>query len=302
MAALRLMTFNVQMLPLIPLTVQGQSDDAVERADRVAEAILSIPVSERPHVIAFNEVFNEDGRDRLKTRLGNWPNMVVKIDNGGLDNDSGLMLVSRLPFLTLRTGGVLYEHFYSVAEGTDALACKAVGIVQVNRPAEITTIAFTHLQASYATEDEHREVREKQFEEIVAALSAVLGPDAAEWQNVILVGDLNVRGDSGAETDEWSLTFKTSGTPFQMAFLDGWRSWMHAPGDQRDLDRRAYSRTVGIRRTPASAGRTSSRRFARARPPCSRACAGSLSWTTSRSATSRRTCRPPHGSPSFLDR
>ena len=54
MSALRLMTFNVQMLPLIALTTQGQSDDAVERADRVADAILSIPVAERPDVIAFN--------------------------------------------------------------------------------------------------------------------------------------------------------------------------------------------------------------------------------------------------------
>ena len=237
MSALRLMTFNVQMLPLIALTTQGQSDDAVERADRVADAILSIPVAERPDVIAFNEVFNEDGRDRLQDRLSSWPNMVVKIDNGGVDNDSGLMLVSRLPFHNLPTGGVLYEHFYDEGEDTDALACKAVGIIQTNQPDEITTIAFTHLQASYSTEDEYREVREKQLQEIFNAVAAVLGPDSSEWRNVILVGDLNIRGDSGAETDEWSTTFVTSGTAFQNAFLDGWRSWMHPPGVQSDLDR-----------------------------------------------------------------
>jgi len=237
MSALRLMTFNVQMLPLIALTIQGQGDDAVERADRVADAILSIPVAERPDVIAFNEVFNEDGRDRLKDRLSSWPNMVVKIDNGGVDNDSGLMLVSRLPFHNLPTGGVLYEHFYDEGEGTDALACKAVGIIQTNQPAEITTIAFTHLQASYDTEDEHREVRETQVQEIFNALAAVLGPDSSEWRNVIVVGDLNIRGDSGAETDEWSTTFETSGMSFQTAFLDGWRSWMHPPGIASDLDR-----------------------------------------------------------------
>jgi Endonuclease/Exonuclease/phosphatase family len=236
MSALRLMTFNVQILPLVALKVQGQSDDAVERADRVADAILSFPVAERPDVIAFNEAFNEDGRYRLKDRLSSWPNMVVRIDNGGIDNNSGLMLVSRLPFHNLPTGGVLYEHFYNDGEGTDALACKAVGIIQTNRPAEITTIAFTHLQASYATEDEYREVRAKQLQEVFNALSAVLGPDSSEWRNVILVGDLNIRGDSGAETDEWSKTFK-SGSPFGTAFSDGWRSLMHPPGIDSDLDR-----------------------------------------------------------------
>lgn len=236
MSALRLMTFNVQMLPLIPLTVLGQSDDAEERADRVADAILSIPVEERPDVIAFNEVFNEDGRDRLKDRLAAWPNMVLKIDNGGLDNDAGLMLVSRLPFHNLPTGGELYEHFYTVAAGTDALAVKAVGIIQTNRPAEITTIAFTHLQASYDSEDEYRDVRERQLQEIFDALSAVLGPVASEWRNVILVGDLNIRGDSGAQTDEWTRNFKTSGSPFQMAFADGWRTWMHPPDVNNDPD------------------------------------------------------------------
>ncbi len=236
MSALRLMTFNVQMLPLIALTVEGQSDDAVERADRVADAILSIPVAERPDVIAFNEVFNEDGRHRLKDRLSSWSNTIDKIDNGGVDEDSGLMLVSRLPFHTLPTGGVLYEHFYEEAAGDNALACKAVGIIQVNRPAEATTIAFTHLQASYDTEDEHREVREKQLQEVFDALAAVLGPDSSEWRNVILVGDINIRGDSSAETDEWKTTFKTSGKPFQTAFLDGWRSWMHPPGTCKDID------------------------------------------------------------------
>ena len=56
MTALRLMTFNVQMLPLVATLLKGVSDDAEERADRVADAILSIPPDERPDVIAFNEV------------------------------------------------------------------------------------------------------------------------------------------------------------------------------------------------------------------------------------------------------
>ena len=110
MSALRLMTFNVQMLPLVAATWEGVSDDAEERAERVADAILSIPPNERPDVIAFNEAFNEDGRDRLEARLAAWPNKVLKIDNGVFDNDAGLMLFSRLPFHNLPTGGVQKEH------------------------------------------------------------------------------------------------------------------------------------------------------------------------------------------------
>jgi hypothetical protein len=80
MSALRLMTFNVQMLPLAAALALGTSDDAVERAERVANAILNLPTAEQPDVIAFNEVLSEDGRDKLREILAAWGNMVVKMD------------------------------------------------------------------------------------------------------------------------------------------------------------------------------------------------------------------------------
>jgi endonuclease/exonuclease/phosphatase family metal-dependent hydrolase len=237
MTALRLMTFNVQMLPLVAALTGGTSDDAEERAERVANAILNLPPAEQPDVIAFNEVFSEDGRDKLQNMLAAWGNMVVKMDDGGiLDEDSGLMLVSKLPFQTLPTGGKLYEHFYSDSADTDARAAKGVGIVQVPRPAETTTIAFTHLQASYTSEGQYRDIRAKQFGAIHSALSHVLGSDDDEWRNVILIGDLNVRGDAGATTNEWAKTFKSSGSPFQKTFYDGWRSYMHPPVSDDEVD------------------------------------------------------------------
>ena len=237
MSALRLMTFNVQMLPLAAALVSGTSDDAVERAERVANAILNLPTAEQPDVIAFNEVFSEDGRDKLQEILAAWGNMVVKMDDGGvLDEDSGLMLVSKLPFQTLPTGGPLYEHFYDDSADTDSKAAKGVGIVQVSRPAENTTIAFTHMQASYTSEGQYRDVRAKQFDAIHSALSEVLGPDYDDWRNVVLIGDLNVRGDANATTNEWAKTFKTSGSPFQKTFYDGWRSYMHPPTSDDEVD------------------------------------------------------------------
>lgn len=236
MSALRLMTFNVQLLPLVATALGGTSDDAEERAERVADAILSIPVNERPHVIAFNEVFNEGGRTVLKNRLAAWAHMIEKLDNGAAGEDAGLMLLSHLPFQSLSTGGTFFEHFYTQAEDHDAFACKAIGIVCVNQPAERTYIAFTHLQASYDSEDQYDDVRVVQVQEIHDALTAVVGPDPSEWRDVILVGDLNIRGDTGAESGEWTSTFVNSGTAFQSSMLDGWRSWMHRPNIQTDPD------------------------------------------------------------------
>ena len=236
MTALRLMTFNVQMLPLIAAVGSGTSDDAVERAERVANAILDLPTKEQPDVIAFNEVFSEDGRDKLQEMLAAWGNMVVKIDDGGLDEDSGLMLVSKLPFQTLPTGDVLYEHFYEDSAGTDSKAAKAVGIVQVPRPAENTTIAFTHLQASYTREDQYRDIRVKQLDAVHSALAKVLGSDYEDWRNVIFIGDLNIRGDAKASTNEWAATFKSSPSAFRKTFNDGWRSYMHSPASDDETD------------------------------------------------------------------
>jgi hypothetical protein len=229
------MTFNVQMLPWAGSTAQAQTNDAEERADRVADAIFAIPPIDRPQVIAFQEVFDEDGRSRLVDRLGTtWKHMVKQVHSGGVIEDSGLMLFSTLPFLPLSTGGNFYEKFFAPAEaGDDTKASKGVAIVQVGAPAEITTIAFTHLQASYNAEDEHRDVRRKQLDIVHDALQAVAGDD---WRNVILVGDLNIRGDSGAVSDEWATIFDFPGPKLTQKLQDGWRVFMHPPGPPKDVD------------------------------------------------------------------
>jgi hypothetical protein len=62
--ALKLMTWNVQQLP-----DPFGPGDAGPRAAKVADAILLLPPREQPDVIAFNEVFNEDGRAQLSRML-----------------------------------------------------------------------------------------------------------------------------------------------------------------------------------------------------------------------------------------
>ena len=231
MSVLRLMTFNVQILPLLGQLAQGQSDDAEDRANRVSTALLAIPPHDRPHVIAFNEIFSEPGRDVLINRLqGEWNHIIQTIHDGGLEEESGLMLMSSLPFQILPTGGNFHERFFrSAAADDDAKASKGVGIVQVSLPAERTTIAFTHMQASYINENQYDDVRRKQLETIHSAITEVVGSGSATWRNVILVGDLNIRGDSGALTGEWASVFKISGLSLTTELLDGWHAYMHPP-------------------------------------------------------------------------
>ena len=61
MPALHIMTFNVQILPwFAQAVIQGQTNDAEDRTDRVADDLFALPASERPDIIVFNEVFDEE--------------------------------------------------------------------------------------------------------------------------------------------------------------------------------------------------------------------------------------------------
>src|SRR3954464_7123253 len=179
MRALRLMTFNVQLMPAV---VTSQGSEAVARATNVVNAIRSLPADEQPDIISFNEVFSEDGREVLYAGLRlAWPHVAYKLDNCFVKQDSGLLLFSRLPFLdlpsklysipgTVKNTKVGFFSFNDSA-GWDSAACKGVGIVQINTELGPVTLAFTHLQAAYeGVEDLHRDVRQAQM----AAIEAVL--------------------------------------------------------------------------------------------------------------------------------
>lgn len=66
-----------------------------------------------------------------------------------VEEDSGLMLFSKSPFLPLPGGGNYMYQAFPNAAGSDSKAAKEVGIVRLSGPLNSTTIAFTHLQASY---------------------------------------------------------------------------------------------------------------------------------------------------------
>ncbi|MEO5852600.1 MAG: endonuclease/exonuclease/phosphatase family protein [Nocardioides sp.] len=244
------MTFNVQLLPVIagvgegtvsvPAGIAGLlpggSTDSIDRAEAVADDLLDIHPAERPDVLALNEVFSEDARDVLVNRLKpEWPYVIESVHEGDLEEDAGLMVFSQLPFLTLPGGGDRRERFYGRDAGADSWASKAAVLIQVGRPAERTTLVFTHLQAAYDTEEQYRDVRKSQLAEITDLVADVLGGGPSNWQNVIVAGDLNIRGDIDATSNEWFDIFDNASDPFGELFADSWIE-MRPPGLGQDLD------------------------------------------------------------------
>lgn len=243
------MTFNVQCLPLIAGVLDGTisvpgaviglfpstDSDAIARAEGVCADLLAIPPAERPHVIALNEAFNEDAREVFLNELsGTWPHVIKSVHEGDLEEDSGLMVFSSLPFYSIN-GSDRLEMFYSTDAGDDSWASKAAVLVQVDLPAEVTTLVFTHLQAAYNSDDQHRDVRADQLYEVLKLVDQALGGNRDDWRNVIVAGDLNIRGDAGSTADEWFATFDSAQSEFGTRFADGWVE-MRPPGVGSDLD------------------------------------------------------------------
>lgn len=250
MRPLRLMTFNVQLLPVIAGVgegtvsvpagliglLPGSASDSMTRAKAVADDLLDIAPQERPDVLALNEVFSEDARAMLVKRLEpEWPHVIESVHEGDLEEDSGLMVFSQEPFLPLPGGGDRRERFYADDAGADSWASKAAVLVQVGIPAEQTTLVFTHLQAAYETDEQYRDIRKSQLAEIRELVAEVLGPSPENWRNVIVAGDLNIRGDLDATSNEWFDVFDNAADPFGELFADSWIE-MRPPGASEDLD------------------------------------------------------------------
>lgn len=242
MSYLRLMTFNVQLLPSVPFSA-SPGNEAESRAYAIGDAFDNLPDDERPDVVAFNEVFSEDGRDVLLSTLKPYyPHIIEKLDDCFIGQDSGLMIFSRYQFLPLPDTGSSSDprvFFFSYPDDADkdSLACKGVGIVRIECPVGVVTIAFTHTQAYYQFEDQYRNERAAQMEDIGKSLSQVIGaPPNGQWGGAVVIGDLNIRGDTGATKGEWASVFAQAGLFFTDHLKDGWRSYNRPPNAPVEAD------------------------------------------------------------------
>lgn len=208
----RIGVLNTKMLPF---------SSAGRRAEVLAERILAGEFA----VVALSEVFSESGRERLVELLGeSHPYRIEFLGSRKLHRlDSGLMLLSRYPLLpipdtiphrTLRVRGrtpagsdpdsaaayVRFEEFGDCAR-FDCWAAKGVGYVRIDLSGRPLHLFFTHMQASYGSDDDRGEretagVRANQRSEIVEFVTRVAGAGLAHGESALLVGDLNVDGSA----------------------------------------------------------------------------------------------------------
>lgn len=268
MPALRIMTWNVHLLTKAMAAIEQISDTAEADAQAVVAKILALETDDPPDVIAFNEVWTDalGVLDQLaedvvaglgynaakKTLLAGlspiYPNVVELLGSvspiTGKIGDSGLMIFSRLPFIQRPNGTNFEFRSYSSSAGDDAYSDKGVGLVQIARPESPTTIVFTHMQSSYDdANDEHKDIRASQLKQITDLLREVLGDplgDRGSWRNVIVLGDMNIRGDRRSRSNEWKDiflqifpkvgVFGTGQLAGPMSLVDGWDTYMHVPG------------------------------------------------------------------------
>lgn len=276
MRHIRILTMNIQA----QAWPAGPHSDAEWRAKAAVKALDpgNFAFDEHPDVVVFNEADNEDAKEILETGLKDmYPHFIVSFNGGSGDlNDGGLAIFSKFEFRELppsdynfsdnRSRFYPYDSvgiagmFYPMSASDDGLAEKGVAIVQISTGLhfEIVTIALTHLQAFYEEVGEHHTIRLRQLKVIEAGLIDLIGApeDNSNWDKVIVLGDLNIRGDTPPYSTEghgeWTNVFINNGGPYNNAsqgitvrqnqliftgqLIDGWRTLMAPPGAFMEAD------------------------------------------------------------------
>lgn len=271
-ARLALGTFNVQFTTSIAAdhAYCGCDDDYECRAAKIAARVLASPYD----VIAFNEVFDEDARDKLEELLAPaFPYYLAKIEDAQGHEDSGLMLFSKHPFLAPAREDCLADAGYLTAKAAgsdyaklgflgygptcqneDCWAAKGVAYARfVHRETGMPfSVAITHTQATYGSDHYFLklnawELRRAQLASVDALLTCSMAPGARNREPVFVMGDLNIDGlqslpDLGpTEVDgnrwEWEAEFGLGGAHWNPAFStsDGLRDQWVATTSPSDL-------------------------------------------------------------------
>ena len=243
---LRIGTFNAQFLPHLPSNTR--------RAAVLAERIRGAEYD----LLVLTEVFSGRARRVLLERLADaYPWNVQYIGSRRIvREDSGLMLLSRLPFEPLPTSPYAahprirasasghapdWPHVWFVeyrgCASSDCLAGKGAGYVRLRFADRPLNVFFTHMQAAY---DYHgprrhartRRIRRAQLHQMADMIRAALTDGRAAEENTVILGDLNVDGvrsgnGSLAHGEEWKEMLATLHQLFPGGASDVWDR--HAP-------------------------------------------------------------------------
>jgi endonuclease/exonuclease/phosphatase family metal-dependent hydrolase len=191
-ANLKILTWNVQMLPIlagIPDLDKGQA----MRAPWIVEFLNRQDYD----IVVLQEVIDRRMTTLLKQGLERqYPFIVAPASKWGIAGCSGgILFVSKTPLKYV--AHIVYKH----VAGVDALAEKGCLLVEGERGGVRFQIAGTHLQAG------HNEMKEKEFAEIH---EGILKPHQHQGVPQFLAGDLNVACDIADEKPRFELLLKTT--------------------------------------------------------------------------------------------
>jgi len=241
--SLRILTYNTTLFSPTMRCLQdvgsfnligclSQSADISSREARVIAANILMGSYD---VVALNEVWDDDAKGVFVDILSpTYPHYVKKIDTrlatrdprrGWIFEDSGLMLFSKFPFLSLPNPAHRYDRveattdqvafrLFPYCEGLDCRSAKGAGLVRIQSPyADLAyNVVFTHMQA----DDDKSATRRSQLESIRDLLERVLGETPLGREHVFVIGDLNINGLDGVLDPspmpgrggaEWNSTF-----------------------------------------------------------------------------------------------
>ncbi len=292
--SLRMLSYNTQLrswamqVGASPGYTIPPIDTAEERARIIADHICTSPFDY--DIVGLCEVFDEDAREVLRDRMrARFPYMVTKADydhvrhesnNPATSNlallatwelvgtpsaitsgyrleDSGLMLFSRWPFVTLDTSSldpgtaticavsgmpvppvVPAVNFWPFVDtdGNDGDACKGVLYARVQRDQWTAPyhLFFSHTQADADRLEQHRVARSKQMN-VVGAFMEVCAGGLPFPEETFFMGDLNISGEQAAtavQDAEWQDTFMQLGRVVSDYAVDLWgrRQCVGPPG------------------------------------------------------------------------
>lgn len=150
-------------------------------------------------------------------------------------DDSGLLIASRLKLQTFELEGRTTDWAfcrYSSTTKIDSACPKGAAAVVVRPPGRRNlVVTFTHLQADYDANEVNSAVRRDQIAQLMWLARGV--GEAAQSSDVLVMGDLNIRGevpadDAGAHTSEWIDAFGPDGQLSQFG-PDGWQEGACGP-------------------------------------------------------------------------
>ena len=217
----------------------------------------------RYDLMVLTEVFSGRARRVLVEQLAHaYPWNVQYIgSNRLLRQDSGLMLLSRLPFDALpdssehghprirasATGTTPdWPHVWFVEFDdcchTDCLAAKGTGYVRVTLEQRPVDVFFTHMQARYDHQGPRRQartrdIRRSQLQQLAGMVHEALDANREPAAASIILGDLNVDGtrstagggvQGSTDGDEWRCMLEQLDGLFAGGVADAWDC--HVPG------------------------------------------------------------------------